>query len=166
MALELVGQGVQLQSEDKVIGPDGRLLNSNARPNKASNLFVSSFTAKYEAIAAAQPVFAQMRSCIDMLVAAAFMQREDFYGRTEWEAATLLSEKQLPTQTLNTPKQAPCAANSLWKGNRLLTPAGGGVSISPHLALLPENILADDGSVAKMRTQTGSKIPADRWWWD
>ena len=32
LGMELVGQGVQLQSEDKVIGPDGRLLNEGARP--------------------------------------------------------------------------------------------------------------------------------------
>ncbi len=166
LAMELVGQGVQLQSEDKVIGPDGRLLNEGAVPSKASNLFVASFTAKYDEIAAREAVFAQMRNCIDLLVAAAFLQREDFYGQAGWKAATLLSEEALPTQTLNTPKQAPCAANSLWKGNRLFTPAGGGVSILPHEALAPERILKDDGRVAKLREQVGNGIPADRWWWD
>lgn len=166
LAMELVGQGVRLQSEDKVIGPGGKLLNERAVPNKASDMFVASFTEKYEAIAAREPVFAQMRNCIDLLVAAAFLQREDFYGRTAWDARVLLSERQLPTRTHNTPRKAPCAANSLWKGNRLLTPAGGGVSILPHRALSPERVLKDDGSVAKLRRQTSERLPEDRWWWD
>ena len=166
LSLELVGRGVQLQSEDKVIGPDGKLLNEGARPNKASDLFVKSFTAKYDQIAAREPVFAQMRNCIDLLVAAAFMQREDYYGQTGWEARALLSEKALPTQTLHTPKQAPCAANSLWKGNRLFTPAGGGVSILPHEALAEERLLKDDGALAKLSAAASREIPAERWWWD
>lgn len=164
LAMQLVGQGVQLQGEDKVIGPDGRLLNAAAAGNKASDAFTKSFTDKYEGIANARPVFARLRTNIDLLVAAAFLQREDYYGRSGWKAQVLLDEKLLPTQTLNTPKQAPCAANSLWKGARLLTPAGGGVSMLPHQAF--EKPLADDGSLAKSRQQFSQKAPPDRWWWD
>ena len=94
------------------------------------------------------------------------MQREDFYGQADWTAATLLSEDALETQVYNTPKQAPCAANSMWKGNRLLTPAGGGVSISPHLALSPDSIIKDDGRLAKMQRQAAEAVAEDRWWWD
>jgi hypothetical protein len=166
LAMELVGQGVQLQSEDKVIGPDGKLLVAGAPPSKASDAFTTSFTAKYPEIAAKCSVFAQMRNCIDLLVAAAFIQREDYYGRATWEARTLLDEKSLPTRTLHTPKQAPCAANSLWKGSRLLTPAGGGVSLLPHEALNKENVMQDDGSVSKARLLVEEELPADRWWWE
>ena len=166
LAMEMVGQGAQLQSEDKVIGPDGKLLNANARPNKASDLFAKSFTTNYEQIAAREAVFAQMRNCIDLLVATAFVQREEYYGRIDWKPRALLSEEALPTQTLNTPKQAPCAANSLWKGNRLFTPAGGGVSILPHEALAPERMLKDDGSLGKLHAKVSEELPADAWWWD
>jgi hypothetical protein len=164
--MELVGRGVQLQSEDKVIGPDGKLLNAGAVPSKASELFTASFTAKYEEISARQPVFAQMRNCIDLLVAAAFLQREDYYGAASWDARTLLDEKQIATRTENTPRQAPCAANSLWKGSRLLTPAGGGVSIAPLTAFDKANQVPDDGSASKLRAQTAADLPGDRWWWD
>ena len=154
---------MQLQSEDKVIGPDGSLLNSAAQPNKASDLFTKSFTDKYEEIAAADPVYAQMRNQIDMLVAAAFLQREDAYATTNWPAEVLQT---LPIAKHPTPKQAPCAANSLWKGNRLLTPAGGGVSIQPHLAFDKDRETADDGSAAKARAAAVKKVADDVWWWD
>ena len=168
LAMELVGQGVQLNSEDKVVGADGRLLNAGAVTNQASDQFAASFTDKFEDIAFRQPVFGQMRNCIDLLVAAAYLQREDFYGQAGWEARTLLSEKALPTRTENTPKQAPSAANSVWKGNRLLTPAGGGVSILPHQALAEQNLLKDDGASSQAREGASTILPKDsaRWWWN
>lgn len=164
-AMELVGQGVQLQSEDKAIGPGGQLLNANAVPSKASDTYAASFTAKYEEIAEAEPVFAQMRNGIDLLVAATFLQREDYYSKIDWRPSTFLSEQQLPIETLNTPKQAPCVANSLWKGSRLYTPAGGGVSILPMKAFESGNLLEDDGSVAKVREGVGGNVPVGKWWW-
>ena len=62
-------------------------------PNKASDLFTKSFTANYEEIAAADPVYGQMRNQIDMLIAAAFMQREDLYGRASWRGEHCQSRK-------------------------------------------------------------------------
>ena len=69
LAMELVGQAVQLQTEDKVISPDGRIVDSGAKPGKAAVLFSTSFTRQYSEIARASPVFGQLRNQIDMLVA-------------------------------------------------------------------------------------------------
>ncbi len=165
LAMELVGQGVQLLAEDKAVGPNGAL-GAGAPPGKASEAFTTSFTEKYPEIAARSPVYAQMRNCIDLLVAAAFVRQQDFYGRAAWSATTFLDEAALPVQTLHTPKQAPCVAHSFWKGNRLLTPAGGGVSIQADLALEDARLLPDqNGALAARRGEMAT--PADnRWWWD
>jgi hypothetical protein len=165
LAMELVGQGVQLLAEDKLIGPDGSLAAEGAPPGKASEAFTESFTEKYPEIAARSPVYAQMRNCIDLLVAAAFIRQQDYYGKTGWTAATFLDEAALPVQTLRTPKQAPCVANSQWKGSRLITPAGGGVSIRADLALDEERLLPDDDGALEQR-RAAVVIPAERWWWD
>jgi len=76
-AMGLVGQGVQLQNEDKVIGPNGKLINSAAKADRASELFTTAFTKKYPEIAAASPVYAQMRNLIDLTVAAAYLRKHD-----------------------------------------------------------------------------------------
>jgi hypothetical protein len=166
-AMQLVGQGVRLQSEDKVIGPDGRLLNSAARPNAASELFTTAFTKKYPEIAAARPVFAQLRNLIDLTIAAAFLRAEDYYGRAGWNAKLLLDESALATGTAPTPRQAPCAVNSFWKGNRLFSAAGGGVSITPLEALSPANRLADTtGELTARGKRVQLPGRAEAWWWD
>ncbi|MCI0357997.1 MAG: DUF1598 domain-containing protein [Planctomycetaceae bacterium] len=174
LAAQLVGQGVQLWAEDKLIGEDGSLksralLGEPAvapKPNKASELFTLSFTRKYPEIAAASPVYAQMRSLIDLAISAALIRRLEYYTQAGWTADTLRDERALPVETLPQPRRVPCVVNSLWKGNRLLTPAGGGVSIRPDEALLSENLLSDeDGALAKARGEL-TQPAGDRWWWD
>jgi hypothetical protein len=166
LAAELVGQGVQLLAEDKLIGADGSLAQAGAKPNKASELFTLSFTRKYPEIAAASPVYAQMRSLIDLAIAAALIRRLDYYDQADWSAETLRDEAELPVESLKEPRRVPCVVNSLWKGNRLLSPAGGGVSIRPDEALSSENLLPDEDSTAS-RLRADLALPAaDRWWWD
>jgi hypothetical protein len=167
LAAELVGEGVQLQAEDKLIGDDGSLAAAGAKPNKASELFTVSFTRKYPEISAASPVYAQMRCLIDLAITAALIRRHDYYARSGWRAETLRDEKQLPLETLPEPKRVPCVANAVWKGSRLLAPAGGGVSIRPDEALEAENLLPDENSAVRMqREQLVRPEAADRWWWD
>ncbi|OYV90420.1 MAG: hypothetical protein B7Z73_06140 [Planctomycetia bacterium 21-64-5] len=57
---------------------------------------------------------------------------------------------------------------SLWKGNRLVTPVGGGVRIEAPEALEPANLLSDkEGQVTKAREAVELKgLAAGRWWWD
>ncbi|MCG8585968.1 MAG: DUF1598 domain-containing protein [Pirellulales bacterium] len=166
-AMELVGGGVVLASEDLAIGPGGKLLNPLAKPNPASKAFTNSFTSNYEKIAAASPAFAQLRNLIDMLIAAAFVEREDFYGKIGWQAETFGSEAQLPTETHQAAKRVEACANALWKGSRLFAPAGG-VSIQPHQAFAKENLLTDeDGSLSKRYDSVADDEPVgERWWWD
>jgi hypothetical protein len=57
--------------------------------------------------------------------------------------------------------------NTLWKGSRLFTPAGGGVSIRPDEALEAENLLPDEKQVvATQRRQLTIPDKRERWWWD
>jgi hypothetical protein len=166
LGMELIGEGVQLLAEDMAIGPGGKLLNPQARVNQASRLFTKSFTSKYPQIADASPVYAQLRNCIDLLVAAAYLERHDFYGRAAWSADLFRSEQALPTSTLPAPRRVACSVNVVWKGNRLLSPAGG-VSLQVENALEAERIQTDSDRRLGDRYESISRPDADeRWWWD
>ena len=165
-ACELVGQGVQLQSENKLVGPDGQLATA-AQPNKLSDLFTEGFTKKYPELAARSPVFAQLRNTIDLTIAAAFVQREKYYERADWRPTVFLDEKALPIKTLPTPTGVETAINVVWKGSRMLALAGGGVSIRAEQALEAKRLLPDDGGKLKAEwAKVGEARPAERWWWD
>ena len=66
------------------------------------------------------------------------------------------------------PRQVETAVTAILKGNRLITPIGGGVTIQAENALATGNVGADeDGSIAK--AHDGIKLEglaAGQWWWD
>ncbi len=165
LAIELVGEGVKLCGADEVVMPNGSRLSST-RADRASTTFTQAFTKLYPKIAARNPVYAQLRHLIDLTVIAAYMQEHDAYGKAGWKASTFLDEKAYPIETRPVPKEVETAINAVWRGNRLLTPIGGGVTVYPRRALDPPNLLMDEKEeVAKART-TAANLPADAWYWD
>lgn len=167
LAMQLVGDGVKLIGQDEMVTAKGGRVDSTI-VDRASQQFVESFTRNYAKLADKSPVYAQLRNLIDMAIAAAFIQRQDYYGQASWKMDVLGNEKHFPVETLHAPAQVETAVNAIWKGNTLMTPIGGGVNIQPRLALNRDRLLPDtNGEVAKQRQQIGIKdIPKDRWWWD
>jgi len=99
-------------------------------------------------------------------VVAAYLQEHDAYGRTNWAASALRDEQICTIERFQPPLVVEPAINAVWRGNRLLTPIGGGVSLQPRIALDPPNLLMDEqGTVAKARGDRLA-VPAGRWWWD
>lgn len=164
LAMELVGDGVKLVGEDELVTADGQRRRSGSI-DKASQAFVTGFTSKYPLLARKSPVYAQLRNLIDMAVAAAYIQREDFYGRAGWTMETLADEETFPVQTYSVPQTVETVVTSVWKGNRLMTPVGGGVNVQTYLALEPDNMLADeDGQLEELHGRI--ELPEGQWWWD
>jgi hypothetical protein len=167
MAMELVGNGVKLIGEQEYVSQHGQRAQSGAL-DRASQIFVRSFTEKYAALAKEVPVFAQLRNIIDMSVMAAFLQENDYYGQTGWNMAVFGSEQLVPVQTYEVPRQVESAVNVVWKRNVLMTPIGGGVKVEPRLALGSDHLLEDsDGAVSATRATIDTQaIDANQWWWD
>ncbi|MCE9629312.1 MAG: DUF1598 domain-containing protein [Planctomycetia bacterium] len=165
LAIELVGQGVKLCGADEVVRADGTRLSAT-RADKPSKTFTEAFTRDYTKIAAKSPVYAQLRTMIDLVVAAAYLQEHDGYGKAAWAAETLRDEKAYPIERLTPPAQAETAIHAVWRNNRLLTPIGGGVTAHPRMALEAPNLIMDEkGEVAAART-AAKDLPAEGWYWD
>lgn len=66
------------------------------------------------------------------------------------------------------PTKVESAVNVVWKGNRLMTPIGGGVTIQPSKAFASASVGDDaDGHFAAARQDTTiNDLPAGTWWWD
>jgi hypothetical protein len=167
MGMELVGDTVKLVGENEVVGRDGSR-SASGNTNKASTKFVEGFTKKYGEIANRVPVYAQMRNCIDMAVVAAFIQEHNYYEKCGWNLEVFGDENKLATETLNTPQQVETTVASVWKGNRLMTPVGGGVTIHPNQALESANVTQDEeGKLMERREGINlAGLPAGQWWWD
>jgi hypothetical protein len=166
LAMELVGDGVKLVGEDELVTSGGGR-QSVAASNAASQAFVTGFTAKYSELAERSPVYAELRNLIDLAIAAAFIQEQDYYGKSGWTMELLGNEQALSVRTYNAPRQVASAVNAIWKGHRLMTPIGGGVHIEPEMALRPENRLPDENeNVAALHSEIEPELAAGQWWWD
>ncbi len=166
LAMELVGDGVKLVGEDEVVTAAGQRKVAS-RANKASQAFVTEFTKKYSILADRSPVYAQLRNLIDLAIAAAYIHQEDLYAKANWPMELFGNEQAFAVETYSIPKTVETAVNAIWKGRRLITPVGGGVTIHPALALQSDNLLPDQrGKVDKLRQQTKIKLAKGQWWWD
>jgi hypothetical protein len=167
LAMQLDGEGVKLVGENEVVAKDGSRSRAG-RANRASDAFVKAFTKVYPKLAEQAPVYAQLRNCIDLAVAAAFIQHQDYYDLAKWSPDAFASEQTIATETLNPPQQVESAVNSIWKGNTLVMPIGGGVQMRPTEAVEAANLLEDEkSSVKQARAAIDlSKLAPDQWWWD
>ncbi len=167
LAMELVGDGVKLVGANELVQADGSRVSAGGS-SRASEMFCSTFTQNYPALAQKTPVYAQMRNLIDLSVAAAFIQQQDYYGQSGWKMETFGDEEKFPVEIYETPKTVETACTAVWKGNTLMTPVGGGVHIEPKQALEAKNLIQEETSkVSDVRAQTKLEGLAEgQWWWD
>jgi hypothetical protein len=166
LAMELVGDGVKLVGEDELVTAGGGR-QAVTRANLASQAFVTSFTKRYPELASRSPVYAELRNLIDLVVAAAYIQQEDYYGKAAWSMEFFGDEKAFAIRTYNAPKEVASTINAVFKSSRLMTPIGGGVHIEAAEALAPENTLPDErGNLSKLRSSATLKLAEGQWWWD
>ena len=167
LAIQLVGDGVKLVGAAEMVQSDGTRVDSRMG-DRASKVFTQSFTKMYPRLAQRSPVYAQLRNLIDLSIAAAAIQQNDFYGQANWEMSLFGDEERFPVEVFEAPKTVATAVNAFWRGRQLMTPVGGGVSIQPTIALQSQNLLSDDkGEVADTRESvTLADLPESVWWWD
>lgn len=166
LSMKLEGNGVRLIGAAEMVNAQGQR-GKRARSNPASMAFCEDFTSKYDEIAQAVPVYAQLRNLIDLSIAAAHIQKQDYVTQAGWDMGVLLDESRLPVETHTAPHQVETAVNAVWKGTQLVTPLGGGVAIQPKKALGEEFVRTDvKGDLLKPRQAVTPKTDATAWWWD
>ena len=166
-AMELVGEGVQLVAALEQVTADGVRQNVST-VDASSKAWVDSFTREYAKVAAVVPVYGQLRNCIDLAVAAAFIKQQGYHAKAGWEMATFRDEKAFPIETEHAPKKVETAVNAVWHGNHLATPVGGGVHIEPTQALKSANLLEDnENKVGQQHDKVKlENLAKGQWWWD
>ena len=164
-AMELVGDGVKLVGENEMVSGDGA--RSLGAIDKASQMFVTTFTKKYPQLAERSPVYAQLRDLIDMSVAAAFIQKHEYYGKAEWKMDLFGDEEKFAVDTCPAPIEVETAVASVWKGNQLMTPVGGGVTVYPRQgARIGKSIARRRRASASRPRQRQLELAPGQWWWD
>ena len=166
-AMQLVGEGVKLVGEDESVAKDGNRKRTGSM-NRASTAYCNSFTRMYGKLAEKAPLWGELRNLIDMSVTAAFIQKMDFYGQSDWDLGVFGDESKVSVETLEAPSQVAPVTNGLWKGSNFMSPIAGGVSIQPRVALNSDRVQGDeDGEISKLKNAIKLDNLGDgQWWWD
>ena len=87
--MELVGDGVRLVGENELVSSEGsaaaRRPRRRTEPATRSSTRLPRCTRSWPS---GRRSIAELRNCIDMAVAAAFIQHQDYYGAVKWDAGT------------------------------------------------------------------------------
>ena len=160
LAWELVGSGVKAMTEDGFLAATGRIEQSG-RSDPLAQRWADLMTAHYDALSLADPVFGQLRNCMDLAIVAALIVKEDLAGRAAAQFPTLMDQDRLGTEEYAAPRQVPAQANVLRRGNGWLVNASGGIDI-------PSWEVADrtEQSPALTPLRHQARGQGERWWWD
>ena len=166
LAMKINERGVQLVGENERVAGGKRTITR--RVNKASQAFCQEFTEKFPMIADRVRIYAELRQLMDVSIAAAYIQEQDFYGQAGWAMPVLGDESSFNVQTYTAPEQVETAVNAIWRGNTLMTPLGGGVQMQPRKALSSKTLVVDrDGENNLVKQSAGpSNLKDGQWWWD
>jgi hypothetical protein len=161
LAWELRGVGVKcLTAEDTFNAAGQRTATAQASP--MAQRWADNMSAKYEELAAKEPIFAELRNCIDLAVVSALVLKENLTARAGCDLPMLIGERSYAVAEYPVPKQVDSKATAVKKGRNWVITASGGVMIQPW-----EMIQTAKASVqiAPVRAQAVSSRKT-AWWWN
>ncbi len=129
LAFELRKAGVKTMAEQDFINAAGQ--REGTKPaDPVSQRWADLMTERYADLAQAEPVFGQLRNCMDLAVVAALIVQENLLTKAGLELPSLQGSDGVAPMALDAPKQVSSQASLLKKGRNWMI-AAGGVQINP-----------------------------------
>jgi hypothetical protein len=161
LAWRINGRRMTCLTETDVAAKDG-LARGAGGADPAAGKWCAAMTDCYAALAATQPVFAELVNCIDLAVVAALIHGRQLDRQAGVDLSILRDGKQLGMPSYQVPSTVPTVASGIKKGNRWVLSASGGVQFQPW-AFATQTAEAAD--LADTRATAVRSRPADEWFW-
>jgi hypothetical protein len=159
LAWELRGSSVKTMTESDAVAARGAG-GQAGRADPAAEKWAEIMTERYDQLALADPVFGQLRNCMDLAVVAALIVKEDLAAKAGASLPMLMDENGLETTKLPAPKQVESKATLARQGRNWMI-ACGGVEINPW-AIVDKAQPSD--RLATVRTEAAMDGQTERWW--
>jgi hypothetical protein len=161
LAWELNGASVKAMTDQDFFKANGSKENIG-KPNPVAQRWADLMTKKFDKLAIADPIFGELRNCMELAVAASLIVREDLPQRAGCDMSMLMSPKEIEVDVFDAPKQVDTQANFVKRGRNYIISASGGVQINTP-ALLKD--IKTSENLAKVRTKA-EKTETKNWWWN
>ena len=161
LAWELRGAGVKCMSEDDFVDAQGNRTQSGKASPQAQK-WADLMTAKYDELSVKEPIFGELRNCMDLAVVAALIDKENLIAKAGLEMGALLDADQLPIEEFLTPKQIATKASFIETRDNYIISASGGVAINSW-GTADRKETSD--KLAPVRTEAVAS-QSKTWWWN
>jgi hypothetical protein len=161
LAWQINGRRMKCVSENDIAGRGG-IQRGAARRDPVAVRWCEAMTTHYDALAAKQPVFAELVNCVDMAVVAALIRGRQLDKRAGLDIGLLLDAKKLPMSSASVPEEIPTVATGVKKGKNWVLSASGGVQFQPWEFATKTRDVPE--LAASRETALGGR-KADGWYW-
>ncbi|HLA84160.1 MAG TPA: DUF1598 domain-containing protein, partial [Thermoguttaceae bacterium] len=161
LAWELQGASVKAMTESAYFNASGQR-EETAKSDPLAERWADLFTQKYEKLALADPVFGELRNCMQLAIVSALVVKEDLTAKAGYSFPTLLDPTQVEIEKMPAPKQVDSVASALKAGRRWVISASGGVAIDSYAAIKD---VKENASLSSVRESATAGKPT-RWWWN
>jgi len=161
LAWKIDGRRMKCLTESDVAGRQG-VQRGAAGKDQVAATWCEAMTKEYDALAAKQPVFAELVNCVDLAVVAALIQGRQLAKRAELDLGLLLDPKRLALPAYDVPKNVPTVASGVKKGRTWVLSASGGVKVQPWQFAATTR---DDAALVGVRDSAIAGRPPAGWNW-
>ncbi|NQT37076.1 MAG: DUF1598 domain-containing protein [Planctomycetes bacterium] len=162
LAWEIRGAAVRTVTEEDFLTANGNTQHTG-RKNPVAQKWADNMTDKFDELARAEPVFGQLRNCMDLAIVSALIVRQNLTGKAGYAMPLLMNADQLKVMELNAPKHVDSKASVLKRGRNWLISASGGVLINSWAAV---ERIEQSTTMAPVRTQSALPADSNQWWWN
>ena len=161
LAWQLRGQGVKAMSEDDFLGANGQRTQSG-KASPAAQRWAELMTKKYDELSLREPIFGELRNCMDLAVIAALIFKEDLAAKASLDLGVLLDAEAYPTEAFNVPTQVDTKVSYIHTSNAYILSASGGVELNSWADACRKETSGDLKPVRNQVTEGRGK----GWWWN
>ncbi len=161
-SFEIRGSSVKCLSENELITKQGKRI-STGKSNATNQMFAKHFTQKYEELASADPVFADLQNVFDLSLVTALIKKYQLDDKANWSRGVFVKDGGYQTSVYTPVTTAQTVANHrVYNKRNVIVQVAGGVRGDLM------SVVSDKKVIKKGATQSVNRpaLPEGRWWWD
>ncbi len=160
LAWEIRGAHVRAATEEDFVTQAGAR-ERTGKANPVAKKWADNMTRRYDELAVKEPIFGQLRNCIDLAVVAALISKEGLLAKADCQLPLLYAPAELPSEEFPAPRQVSTQVSLLQKGANWLISASGGVKLNAW------SLLEECKSTTELAPRQAEAKPAgETWWWN
>jgi hypothetical protein len=153
--------GIEVRTAAARLEADGQIA-TQIESDPLAKQWAATMTAQYDQLAIAEPVFGQLRGCMDVALVTAVLASGDLLTQVGLELPMLLDDARLQLAVHHVPKTVASHASALRRSRAWIVTVSGGVELDVTHAVNAAGVHAEvrDARLHSSPTHTNS------WWWD